>query len=81
MLMVLICKFGIQNTPLRILFQAIDISRFLKGVDERPRFEQNCKLDRVPVNYYVVVEGEIFDFNLNDRLNKAINGYSELHYS
>jgi hypothetical protein len=52
-----------------------------KGVDERPRFEQNCKLDRVPVNYYVVVEGEIFDFNLNDRLNKAINGYSELHYS
>ena len=74
-------KFGIQNTPLRILFQAVDFSLFLKGVDERPRFEQNCKLDRIPVYSYVVLEGKIFGFNLNDRLNKAINRYSELHYS
>ncbi len=81
MLIVLFCKFGIQNTPLRILFQAFDISRFLKEVDERPRFEQNCKLDRMAIYYYVVLEEEIFSFNLNDRLNKAINGYSELHYS
>ncbi len=81
MLMVPFFKFGIQNTPLRILFQAIDISRFLKKVDERPSFEQNCKLDRMAIYYYVVLEEEIFSFNLNDRLNKAINGYSKLHYS
>ena len=52
-----------------------------KEVDERPRFDQNCKLDRMPVYYYVEVEGELFSFNLNDRLNERINGYSELHYS
>ncbi len=81
MLIVLFCKFGIQNTPLRILFQPIDFSRFLKEVDERSRFDQNCKLDHMPTYYYVVLEGKKFSFNLNDRLNETINGYSELHYS
>ncbi len=37
-------KFGIQNTQLRILFQAIDFSLFLKEVDERLCFYQNCNL-------------------------------------
>jgi hypothetical protein len=79
--MVPIFKFGIQNTQLRILFQAVDFSRLLKGVDDRPRFDQNCKLDHLPTYYYVVLEGEIFSFNLNDRLNETINWYSEQHYS
>lgn len=81
MLIVLFCKFGIQNTPLRILFQAIGFSRLLKGVDDRALFNQNCKLDHMPTYYYVVLEGKNFSFNLNYRLNETINGYFELHYS